>query len=147
MKTKTLFSSVTDLWETPQDFFDALDREFHFDLDACAIPENAKCENFFTPEQDGLKQNWGGWRTIWCNPPYGKQIGLWCRKAYEASLQGSTVVMLVHARTDTRWFHDWVYGKAELRFVKGRLKFGGSKNNAPFPSMVAIYRPAREVTK
>ena len=132
---KGLFTSNTDLWETPQDFFDSLNREFQFDLDACALPENAKCERYFTPEEDGLKQEWNG--TVWCNPPYGRQIGKWVEKAYKSDC---TVVMLIPARTDTRWFHDYIYGKAEIRFVRGRLKFGESKNRAPFPSMVVIYR-------
>ena len=130
-----LFTSNTDLWATPQDFFDSLNCEFHFDLDVCALPENAKCEKYYTPEIDGLKQDWSG--TVWCNPPYGRQIGKWVEKAYKANC---TVVMLLPARTDTGWFHDYIYGKAEVRFVRGRLKFGESKNSAPFPSMVVIYR-------
>jgi phage N-6-adenine-methyltransferase len=79
---KGLFTSNTDLWATPQDFFDELDREFGFDLDVCAIPENAKCSRYFTPEQDGLKHEWNG--TVWCNPPYGRQIGKWVEKAYKS---------------------------------------------------------------
>lgn len=133
-----MFSSKTDLWATPQDFFDELNNEFHFTLDACAIPENAKCKKFFTPEVDGLTQKWEG--TVWCNPPYGKDISLWVQKAAYESAMGNTVVMLLPARTDTRWFHDYIYRKAEIRFVRGRLKFGGAKNAAPFPSMVAIFR-------
>ena len=140
MNTALMFSSATDLWETPQDFFDQLDKEFHFGLDVCALPENAKCRHFFTPEQDGLKQSWVGYGTIWCNPPYGRDVVKWVRKASETAKQGETVVMLLHARTDTRWFHDYIYGKAEIRFVKGRLKFGGSRNNAPFPSMIVIFK-------
>lgn len=140
MNTSTMFSSKTDMWSTPQEFFDELDKEFHFSLDVCATPENAKCSNFFTEKEDGLKQNWGGQRTIWCNPPYGREISKWVRKAYETGQQGETVVMLLPARTDTKWFHDYIYGKAEIRFIKGRLKFGGSKNSAPFPSMVVIFR-------
>lgn len=132
---KGLLTSNTGLWATPQDFFDALDAEFRFDLDACALPENAKCERYFTPEQDGLAQEWSG--IVWCNPPYGRQIGKWVKKAAEA---GCDVVMLLPARTDTAWFHDYIYGKAEIRFVRGRLKFGGAKWNAPFPCMVVIYR-------
>ena len=139
MKKEVLFSSTTDLWETPQDFFDELNEEFHFDLDVCALPQNAKCKRYFTPDQDGLKQEWEG--VCWCNPPYGRDIGKWMKKAYESN---ATVVCLVHARTDTRWFHEWVLGKAEIRFVKGRLKFGGSKNSAPFPSMVVIYKKSKE---
>lgn len=132
---KGMFTSNTDLWATPQDFFDELDREFGFDLDVCAIPENAKCSRYFTPEQDGLKQEWNG--TVWCNPPYGRQIGKWVEKAYKSDC---TVVMLLPARTDTGWFHDYIYGKAEIRFVRGRIRFGGAEWNAPFPSMVVIYR-------
>lgn len=139
MNTDVMFSHKTDLWETPQDFFDRLNEEFHFDLDVCALPENAKCERYFTPEMDGLSQPWKG--VCWCNPPYGREIGAWVQKAsYEATV-GQTVVMLLPARTDTRWFHDWIYGKAEIFFIRGRLKFGGCKNSAPFPSMVVVFRP------
>lgn len=139
MNNELMFSSKTDLWETPQDFFDGLDNEFHFTLDVCALPENAKCERYFTPEIDGLKQEWTG--TVWCNPPYGREIGSWVRRAYLSAKTGyATVVMLLPARTDTKWFHEYIYGKAEIRFIKGRLKFGGCKNSAPFPSMVAIFR-------
>lgn len=118
MNKEVMFSSKTDLWGTPQDLFDEMDAEFHFDLDVCALPENAKCERYFTPEQDGLVQEWDG--TCWCNPPYGRQIGKWVEKASEC---GTTVVMLIPARTDTKWFHDYIYGKAEVRFLRGRLHF------------------------
>ena len=117
---EVVYSSRTDLWETPQDFFDTLDKEFHFDLDVCAIPENAKCRRFFTPGMDGLTREWAG--TVWCNPPYGRKVVEWVQKAAESNC---TVVMLLPARTDTKWFHDYIYGKAEIRFVRGRLKFGG----------------------
>ena len=125
MNNKVLFSSATDMWATPQDFFDALDNEFHFELDVCAVPENAKCARYYTPELDGLKQPWQG--VCWCNPPYGRQIGKWIQRASQAASDGNTVVMLIPARTDTRWFHDYIYGKpnVETRFVRGRLKFGG----------------------
>ena len=135
---EVVYSSRTDLWETPQGFFDALDKEFHFDLDVCAISENAKCKRFFTPEMDGLKQDWTG--MVWCNPPYGRKVGEWVQKAAESNC---TVVMLLPARTDTKWFHDYIYGKAEIRFVRGRLKFGGAENAAPFPSMVVVFRRER----
>lgn len=137
MNNKLMFSSKTDLWETPQDFFDALNAEFHFDLDACATAKNAKCNQFFSPEDDGLEQKWSG--VVWCNPPYGKTVGKWCEKALSESRDGTTVVILLPARTDTRWFHDYIYGNAEIRFVKGRLKFGAAQNAAPFPSMVVIF--------
>lgn len=143
MNTDVMFSSKTDLWETPQEFFDELDAEFHFTLDACALPENAKCARYYTPEQNGLYQPWDG--IVWCNPPYGREIGSWVRRGFLASVSGATVVMLLPARTDTRWFHEYIYGKAEVRFIKGRLKFGGSKNSAPFPSMVVVFRPKIEM--
>ena len=134
------YSSQRHDWETPQDFFDALNEEFGFDLDAAASDNNAKCREFFDEEDDGLSQDWGG-RTVWLNPPYGRQIGRWVAKAAEeARKPGTTVVLLVPARTDTRWFHDYLYGNAELRFVRGRLKFGGAKSGAPFPSLVAVMR-------
>lgn len=136
MKTETLFSSKTDLWETPQDFFDKLNDEFHFDLDVCALPENAKCDRYYTPDQDGLKQEWSG--VCWRNPPYGRGIWRWIKKASESK---GTVVCLVPARTDTKWFHEYILGKAEIRFIKGRLTFQGGQNHAPFPSMIAVFRP------
>lgn len=143
MNTDVMFSSKSDLWETPQDLFDRLDAEFGFDLDACATPENAKCAAYYTPEMDGLSQPWKG--TVWCNPPYGHQVCRWVEKAARSALEGATVVMLLPARTDTRWFHRWIYRRAEVRFVKGRLKFGGSKNSAPFPSMVIVFQPKMEM--
>lgn len=135
MNTEVMFSSKTDLWATPQDFFDELNKEFAFTTDVCAIPENAKCERFFSPVIDGLKQEWTG--VCWCNPPYGREIGKWVRKAHDSSC---TVVGLLPARTDTKWFHEYILGKAEIRFIKGRLKFGGAYTPAPFPSMVVIWR-------
>ena len=140
MKTETLFSSRSCEWETPQALFDELDKEFHFTLDPCSTDENAKSSKNFTKEQDGLSQDWTG-ETVFCNPPYGKDIASWCKKCYQHSTGGGgTAVMLIHARTDTAWFHDWVYGIAELRFIRGRLHFNGSKWNAPFPSLIAVYR-------
>ena len=141
MNTDVMFSSATDNWSTPQDFFDKLNDEFHFTLDVCADENNHKCEHYYTKEIDGLGRPWIG--TVWCNPPYGRKIGEWVRRAYISSQIGSaTVVMLLPARTDTRWFHDYIYNNpnTEIRFIKGRLKFGGCKNSAPFPSMVVIFR-------
>lgn len=165
MNTELHFSSKTDLWATPQDFFDKVNEEFDFTLDACALPENAKCQNFYTPEMDGLKQPWIG--RVWFNPPYGEpqhackknckkkkcldrgyhndtyKAGIvdFVSRAREAALKGDAevVVGLLPARTDTKWFHNYIYGCAEIRFIKGRLKFGGSSNSAPFPSMLAIW--------
>ena len=140
MINKALYSSASDEWATPQELFDRLDEEFHFDLDPCASESNHKCKRYFTKEDNGLEKSWGGC-SVFCNPPYGRDIGRWMQKAYEESRKpGTLVVCLVPARTDTRWFHDWIYGKAELRFIRGRIKFGGAKYNAPFPSMIAIYR-------
>ena len=135
-----MFSSNTDLWATPQSFYDKLNDEFRFNLDPCATPENAKCEKYFTKEVNGLTQNWGGYN-VFCNPPYGRELSKWVKKAYEESLKpNTTVVMLIPARTDTKYFHEYIYHKAkEIRFLKGRLKFGDSKNSAPFPSMVVIF--------
>ena len=130
-------SSATDLWATPQDFFDRLDAEFGFHLDVCANAENAKCVAFYTKEMDGLTQPWFG--TCWMNPPYGREIGHWMRKAYESSQQGATVVCLVPSRTDTAWWHNYAM-KGEIRFVRGRLKFGGHANSAPFPCAVVVFR-------
>jgi len=133
-----MFSSNTPEWETPQDFFDELDREFHFNLDVCATPENAKCNRYFTVRDSAFLHAWVG--TCWMNPPYGREIGEWVKKAYsQAKLGNATVVCLVPARTDTRWFQDYCL-KGEIRFIRGRLKFGGSKNSAPFPSAVVISR-------
>ena len=140
MNTDVMFSSATDNWSTPQDFFDKLNDEFHFTLDVCADENNHKCEHYYTKEIDGLSRPWIG--TIWCNPPYGRKIGEWVRRALFASVAGNTVVMLLPARTDTKWFHDYIYRRdnVEIRFIKGRLKFGGCKNSDPFPSMVVIFR-------
>ncbi len=136
-----VYSSRTDEWPTPQSFFDELDAEFRFTLDACASSGNAKCPRFFTRERDGLKQDWGRHR-VFCNPPYGRGMSDWACKCFKSSRAGALVVLLAHARTDTCWFHDWVYGRArEIRFIKGRLKFGDGTQSAPFPSLVAIYRP------
>ena len=135
-----MFSSKTDLWSTPNDFFDKLNDEFHFTLDPCSTHENAKCYRHFTEEENGLLQDWGN-EVVFCNPPYGRQIKYWVKKAYEESQKdNTTVVMLIPARTDTIYFHEYIYHKAEIRFIKGRLKFGNAKNSAPFPSMVVIFK-------
>ena len=144
MITSGLMSSNTPEWATPQGFFDDLNAEFHFTLDPCSTHENAKCEKHYTKEDDGLSKSWGGNR-VYCNPPYGRELPKWVKKCYEESLNGSLVVMLIPARTDTRWFHDYIYGKAEIRFIKGRLKFGNAKQSAPFPSMVVVFRASQGV--
>jgi site-specific DNA-methyltransferase (adenine-specific) len=136
-----MFTSNTNEWATPRAFFDALDAEFHFDLDPCATPQNAKCRKFFTAEQNGLDQDWGVGGRVFCNPPYGREIGRWVRKCWEESRKPNTlVVMLIPARTDTSYFHDYIYGKArEIRFIRGRLHFNESPQGAPFPSMVVVF--------
>ena len=134
-----MFSCKTDLWSTPQWLFDELDKEFGFTLDPCATDENAKCKKYFTKEVDGLKQSWKD-EVVFCNPPYGREVIHWVKKCYEESKNNNAkVVLLVFARTDTRWFHEYIYNKAEIRFLKGRLKFGDSKNSAPCPSIVVIF--------
>jgi len=137
---KVLFSSEKNCWSTPQDFFEELDKEFRFTLDPCALPENAKCHLFFTPEIDGLAQDWKG-HTVFCNPPYGRNIARWIEKCYlERQKPDTKVVMLIPARTDTVYFHKYIYKMAkEIRFVKGRLKFSNAADCAPFPSMVVIF--------
>ena len=141
-----LLSSKDMSWCTPPDFFAELDREFGFTLDPAATSKSAKCSQFYTPDDDGLKQDWGG-NTVFCNPPYGRAIYDWVRKCYEESRKPSTVVvMLIPARTDTSYFHDFIFhGKAdEVRFLRGRLKFtdedGNTKGAAPFPSAVIVWR-------
>jgi phage N-6-adenine-methyltransferase len=136
---KTLFSSNDMTWETPQHFFSKLDAEFGFNLDPCASPSTAKCNKYYTEEDDGLAQDWGG-HTVFCNPPYGRSIKKWIQKAYYESLKPNTkVVLLIPSRTDTIYWHDYVMRAKEIRFVRGRLKFGTSKNSAPFPSAVVIF--------
>lgn len=144
------FSSATELWATPWSLFREIDREFCFTLDVCAVPDNAKCARFFSPEQDGLLQKWEG--VCWMNPPYGKVIGRWVAKARDEAASGATVVCLVPARTDTAWWHDLVWDArkhrprvgVEVRFLAGRIRFGDSAgNSAPFPSALVIFRSQR----
>ncbi len=131
------YSSKTVEWETPQDFFDRYNTVYNFTLDVCATVLNAKCEKYYTVADNSLTKEWKG--VCWMNPPYGREIGKWIKKAYESSLQGATVVCLLPARTDTRWFHDYCM-KGSVEFIKGRLKFGGCKDNAPFPNMIVVFK-------
>lgn len=136
---RAIFSSKESRWATPQDLFDELNAEFQFTLDPCADETNHKCEKWYGETEDGLARDWGG-ETVFCNPPYGRQLKRWVEKAYcEAMRPGTTVVMLIPARTDTEWFHSYVLGH-EIRFIRGRLKFGEGKNHAPFASMVVVMR-------
>lgn len=134
-----MFMSNTCEWGTPQDFFETLDAEFHFTLDPCSTDENAKCAKHYTRQQDGLVQDWTG-EIVFCNPPYGREMPKWIKKCYEHFMGGGTAVLLIPARTDTKAFHEYIYNKAEIRFIKGRLKFGGARNSAPFPSMVVVFK-------
>ena len=147
MNNELMFSSKTNELETPNDYFNTLNSEFNFTLDPCATSENAKCEKYFTKADDGLKQNWGG-ETVFCNPPYGRQINEWVKKCYQESQKPNTkVVMLIPARTDTKYFHEFIYDESTnsfkdcvtVKFLKGRLKFGDGKSPAPFPSMLVIF--------
>ncbi len=142
MNTEVMFSSKTEEWETPKELFDELNAEFDFTLDPCADEFNHKCKKYYTKEQDGLLQCWKNER-VFCNPPYDREIGSWVRRCYlHSKVENEIAVMLIPARTDTRWFHEYIYNKSsvEIRFLKGRLKFSGSKNPAPFPSMVVVFR-------
>jgi phage N-6-adenine-methyltransferase len=138
MNTALMFSSGKCEWETPQAVFDALHKEFIFETDVCALASNAKCDTFFTPESNGLLHKWVG--VCWMNPPYGREMPKWIRKAWESAQEGATVVCLLPARTDTAAWHDYCV-KGEIRFIRGRLKFGGHTNSAPFPSAIVIFRP------
>lgn len=147
-----MFSSVSNEWETPKYLFEKLNKEFFFTLDPCCTEENKLCENYYTIKDDGLSKDWGG-HSVYVNPPYGREIGKWVKKCYEESLNGNLCVMCIPSRTDTKWFHDYIYNKAEIRFLKGRLKFvnrllpsynrDGKFNvsPAPFPNMIVIFYP------
>ena len=145
MNTDVMFSSDNITWETPQDLFNKLNNEFNFETDVCALSINTKCSNYYTPDIDGLSQEWKG--SCWMNPPYGKEIGLWIKKAYEESLKGSIIVCLIPARTDTKYWHDYCMRATEIRFIRGRLKFSNSNNSAPFPSAIIIFNRGNENLK
>lgn len=133
------YSQKSDEWETPQDVFDRLNKLFNFDIDVASSEDNTKVKDkYFTIKDDALSINWGSNTTVWCNPPYST-VKLWIKKAYEESILGVTVVMLIPARTDTRAWHDYIFPYAKIEFLRGRLKFSGSKNSAPFPSAVVIF--------
>jgi phage N-6-adenine-methyltransferase len=133
-----LAQPVTDVWATPQWLYDALNKEFGFTLDPCSDGTNAKCEKFFTASENGLLRDWKT-DVVFMNPPYS-EVDEWMRKAYGAALEGATVVCLIPARTDTRWWHEYCM-KAEIRFIRGRLKFGDAESGAPFPSAIIVFRP------
>lgn len=145
MINKGLMSNNSNEWATPQYLFDKLNSEFHFTLDPCSTAKNHKCNKYYTKEDNGLLQNWNN-ETVFVNPPYGKDIKQWVKKCYEEHRDHNiTIVMLIPARTDTTYFHEYIYKKChEIRFLKGRVKFvsenGNIQNSAPFPSMVVIYK-------
>lgn len=139
---KALLSTGKNDWETPRDFFEELDKEFHFTLDPCASERNHKCKKYYTVRENGLIQDWSG-ETVFCNPPYSsKEQDVWVKKCFEES-KHATVVMLIPVRTDTKRFHEYILPHAEIRFLKGRLTFVGAKDPAPFPNMVVIFRCER----
>ena len=137
------FSSKTNEWYTPKHIYDDLNAEFGFTLDPCCTPSSAKCSKYYTQEDDGLKQDWSN-DTVFVNPPYGRDIKHWVKKSYEESLLGATVVLLIPARTDTSYWHDYIFDKAEIRFMRGRIKFerpdGVMGDSAPFPTAIVVYR-------
>lgn len=141
---KTLFSSANNEWGTPQFLFEELNDKYHFTLDPCSTDENAKCSKHYTIEDNGLSKEWIN-EIVFCNPPYGKEIGKWAEKCYQESCKGVKIVMLVPARVDTKWFHNFIYQKPNVRieFIKGRLKFENplcsKPANAPFPSMLVYF--------
>jgi phage N-6-adenine-methyltransferase len=146
MLNRALLTSQSAEWTTPQDLYEALDQRFHFELDPCATPQNAKCRRFFSKVNDGLKQKWTG--RVFMNPPYGREIGRWVKKAFEESRHNAELVIcLVPARTDTRWWHDWCL-RGEIQFIRGRLKFGAAKNPAPFPSaLIGFWKYAESLNE
>ena len=141
--TSVHFQSGRHDWETPTALFAELHAEFRFTLDVCATPQNAKCNRFFSPEHDGLAQSWKG-HVCWMNPPYGREIGKWMKKAMDEAAAGATVVCLVPSRTDTAWWHDCAMKADERRFLRGRVRFVGGPTSAPFPSAVVVFRPRKE---
>lgn len=138
-----MMSSNSAEWATPLAFYEELNKEFGFTLDPCSTTENHKCDKYFTKEDDGLSKDWSG-ETVFCNPPYGRELPKWVEKCHTESQKGATCVMLIPARTDTSYFHNYIYGKHEIRFIKGRLHFNESKQGAPFPSMVVVMRGERQ---
>lgn len=132
------YASSSDEWATPQDFYDRLNDRYHFTLDPCASETNAKCTKYYTKVQDGLIKDWSG-EVCWVNPPYGSETKKWVKKCFFESLKGTQIALLIPARTDTSYFHDFILGKARLEFVRGRLHFNDGEQGAPFPSVVAFY--------
>jgi len=141
---KAMVSSKTNEWETPQYLFEALNKEFNFTLDPCCRKDTAKCDKFFTIKEDGLKQNWSK-DVVFMNPPYGGHTGNWIEKAYKESLKGAVVVCLIVSSTDRSYWHKFIYPFAsQIRFIRGRVKFGESESTAPFASAVIVFDNSKE---
>ena len=138
--TEQLFSSSSENWSTPMDLFELINSKYNFTVDVCADASNNKVKKYYNIQKDGLSQDWSN-DVCWCNPPYGKNISKWIEKAYVESEKGTKIVMLLPSRTDTKWFHNFIYENknAKIEFIKGRLKFSGSNNSAPFPSMIVKF--------
>ena len=143
-KEKVEKSLNSTVWGTPPEVFDPINNEFRFTIDVCAIAENSKCKRFFSPEENGLKQDWSN-EVCWCNPPYGNEVPKWCKKALSESKRGATTVLLIPCKTNTNWWHELVIPFSEVRFLRGRVKFiqnGIQSTQAlPWPLAFVIYRP------
>ena len=150
MNKELMFSSKEEKWQTPDDVFNKLNGEFNFTLDPCCQHDSAKCGKYYTPVENGLLQSWEG-ETVFVNPPYGRSLKTWVRKCHnEATKDNTIVVMLIPSRTDTSYFHDYIYNKSEVRFLRGRIKFVNpvtkkQKDSAPFPSMIVIFNNKGEI--
>lgn len=134
---KIVFSKKSDKWNTPIDFYNKLNNLYSFDLDPCSDNNNLKTKNFYTEKENGLIQKWKG--NVFCNPPYSN-IKQWVKKCSEEKYNCNIIVLLIPARTDTKYFHEYIYNQCDIEFIKGRLKFGNSKNSAPFPSMLVFFK-------
>ena len=145
MFSDVMKKSTTCEWETPQWLFDEYNKKYKFTLDVCSTKENAKCKKYFTKEQNGLIQSWENER-CWMNPPYGREISKWMKKAWKESKKGTLVVCLIPSRTDTKWWHEYAQ-RGDVKFIRGRLKFGNSKNSAPFPSAIVVFGGKNEPSK
>lgn len=139
-----MFSSDSAEWETPEWLFKYLDNIYNFELDVCANEKNTKCKNFYTIKDNCLEKKWVG--NCFMNPPYGRKIIDFVRKAYIESWSNN-VVCLLPARTDTKWFHEYCIKAESIWFLKGRLKFSNCKNSAPFPSCIIKFSPERKLLK
>ncbi len=144
LNTDLMFSSKEEKWQTPNKVFNKLNEEFNFTLDPCCQHDSAKCKKYYTPIEDGLSQSWEG-EAVFVNPPYGRELRKWVEKCYnEGQKENTKVVMLIPSRTDTTYFHDFIYHKSEIRFIRGRIKFINpttkkAGDSAPFGSMVVVY--------